>query len=78
MNKEKKREYSRNRNERVKAERLVANREAELARVAGIKSLQANKVVYRVKGGNVNYSSYIKAELSTLEVVEINRTVLTS
>ena len=78
MNKEKKREYSRNRNERVKAERLVANREAELARVAGIKSLEANKVVYRVKGSNANYSSYLKAELSTLEVVEINRTVLTS
>tara|TARA_B110000902_G_C13726204_1_gene367157 strand:+ start:146 stop:382 length:237 start_codon:yes stop_codon:yes gene_type:complete len=78
MNKEKKREYSRNRNERVKAERLVADREAEIARIAGIKDLEANKVVYRVKGSNVNYSSYIKAELSTQEIVEINRTVLTS
>ena len=76
--KEKKKKYSKNRNERIKAERLVANREAELARVAGIKSLEANKVVYRVKGSNANYSSYLKAELSTLEVVEINRTVLTS
>ena len=78
MTKEEKKKYSKNRNERVKAERLVANREAELARVAGIKSLEANKVVYRVKGSNANYSSYLKAELSTLEVVEINRTVLTS
>ena len=78
MNKEQKREYSKKRNERVKADRLVANREAEIARVAGIKALETNKVVYRVKGSNANYSSYIKAELSTLEIVEINRTVLTN
>jgi hypothetical protein len=77
MNKEKRREYSNKRNKRVKAERLVTDREAEISRVAGIKALQANKVVYRVKGDNTNYSTYLKAELSTMDVVEINRTVLT-
>ena len=75
---QKKKEYSKKRNERVKAETQKLKQEAKLAKAAGIKSLESNRVVYRVKGDNINYSSYIKAELSTMDIVEINRTVATN
>ena len=75
MNREEKASYMKERSSEAKLKRESDNEKAELARIAGIKDLETNKVVYRVKGSNANYSSYIKAELSTMDIVEINRTV---
>jgi len=74
---EKQREAKTRYNNRVKLKREEDKRKAKLAKAEGFKDLESNKVVYRVKGDNTNYSTYLKAELSTMNIVEINRTIIT-
>ena len=75
MNREEKASYMKERSSEAKLKRESDNEKAKLAKIACIKDLKINEVVYRVKGSDINYSSYIKAELSTMDMVEINRTV---